>query len=288
MGTGWRADIKLLVLMHTTNRIFIELSPDESTGFVYKIGIKGDTPSNTPGNTPRLPHKVKRCNHEGYLNDWRFNGADIVRDINTVGGSPLISQMRVGGWSLSEREPISSAKEVFDSFDTDGGGSMDGAELKQAAKVMGFVLDESKPIPDDGIDFDAFLEILGIDSDPERCMLVSPISEGAADMEIWLMQDGFVFLSASTRDEALLWTYPDFTVPKEEGHQALPRADRALKQAQYWKAQEFKAAEVIRLEEQARIDAENAIRAAEIKLEEKAERRRRREAGLDDLFANIQ
>lgn len=104
-------------------------------------------------------------------------------------------------------------------------------------------------------------------------MLVNPISEDDSDMEIWLTQNGFVFLSSSSRfesqphppysprsqltdddspiayetvkllsavytlpntlllvtradsqppspsDEALLDKYPEFTVPKQEGHQ---------------------------------------------------------------------
>jgi hypothetical protein len=49
---------QLLLLMHLERKIFIELSPDEATGFVYKVGIEGNTPQNTPGNTPRLPNKV--------------------------------------------------------------------------------------------------------------------------------------------------------------------------------------------------------------------------------------
>jgi len=117
----------------------------------------------------------------------------------TTGGRPMHSFMRYGAWQFGEREPIESAKEVFDSFDSDGGGSMDAAELKEAAKVMGFVLDDSRPIPEDGIDFDEFLKILGIPAEPERCMLVNPISEEVSDMEIWLTQSGFVFLSASHR-----------------------------------------------------------------------------------------
>ena len=67
-------------------------------------------------------------------------------------------------------------------------------------------------------------------------------------------------------------------------HQALPRADQALKQAQYWRHQEWKADEAIRLQQEAIEAAERVIKAKEIALEQKAERRRRREAGLDDLF----
>jgi hypothetical protein len=70
-------------------------------------------------------------------------------------------------------------------------------------------------------------------------------------------------------------------------HQRLHRGakSRWIHQIYPIAAQEWKAAEAIRLQEVARQEAEDAVRAKEIAEEAKRERRRRREAGLDDPFA---
>lgn len=37
--------------------------------------------------------QVKRCGFDGYVGDWRFNGADLAKDMKIRGGKPLWSKM---------------------------------------------------------------------------------------------------------------------------------------------------------------------------------------------------
>lgn len=37
--------------------------------------------------------QVKRCGFDGYVGDWRFNGADLAKDLKVRGGKPLWSKM---------------------------------------------------------------------------------------------------------------------------------------------------------------------------------------------------
>jgi hypothetical protein len=68
---GWREDLVFTVLRHRTLGTVIELGHSQGRSFLFKVRTSGDTPTSTPGNTPRHPDKVKMCREDAYFADWR-------------------------------------------------------------------------------------------------------------------------------------------------------------------------------------------------------------------------
>ena len=293
-GADWRSptseSVDLTVFRHLTYGTVIELKHSAGSGksFVFKASSTGSTPTNTPGNTPRHPDKVKICRGDGYVADWRFNANALVHRLEHGEGAKIpCGPISFGCWNFEQTDPAAVCEAVFRKLDADGSGAMEAPEVYEAAQIMGFtdmteegVKEWIEQHDEDGnglIDAQEFKSLIGVDTSASNMKVTT--AESSA--ELWLTAEGFVMLAHEGKNEAVVCVrgnYLPYTVPKNAGWVHLGRADEAFKRAEF---AEKEAARKRKEEEQRRV-AELAEQEEKGKKERerlaKIERRRQREA----------
>ena len=294
-GTDWRdpnsPSFDTTVLRHSIYGTVIELKHAQGSGksFVFKATTTGDTPKNTPGNTPRHADKVKICREDAYVADWRFNAAFLLQRMEVGEGTKLpAGPISFGCWNFEQSDPAVVCDEVFRKLDTDGSGTMEPPEVYQASQIMGFtdMTEEDvaawiKEHDEDGnglIDAQEFQALLGIDPTRKNNM---KITTKESSSELWLTAEGFIMLAYNEKNDAIVCVGGQclpYAVPKNAAWQHLGRADEALKRTEFAAAEAAKkAAENERLRMLEMADVMARLKKENEKLA-KLERRRVREA----------